>query len=200
MKKTYSIPRSHKTWKWLIALSSRGDKTSYGTSRCAYLLFSEVLNLKGEKVIELGTGAGWSAEAFLLALELTGGRLWSVDIRPRKATLNKLDKMGFRNRYSFYQGDSLDFAEKWDKGKADIVFIDTSHRYRQTLKELDAYSPIVNNNGTIFLHDALSHITYKTSEKTYGVLKAVKRWLRYNKGWSFYLYYTPYGLGKLKKK
>lgn len=197
MNEVYAISREHKTWKHLIELSSRGDEVGgYGTSRCVYILFSEVINLDAKKVIELGTGGGWSTEAFLLGLEITNGHLWTIDIRPCEATIERLKNYGFD--FTFWQGDSLNFIKTWDKGKVEIVYIDTSHTFEQTLKELNAYAPLVKDEGAILLHDILTHNTYQDSY--YCVYKAVNEWLKSNPEWQLYIYYTPYGLGKLKRK
>jgi predicted O-methyltransferase YrrM len=37
--------------------------------------------------------------------------------------------------------------------KIDVLFIDTDHTYRQTLKELVKFAPWVRDNGVIILHD-----------------------------------------------
>jgi len=191
------VPKHSKTWQRLAELAAQGNPTSYGTSRCAYFFFSEVMTQRAHRVIELGTGSGESAEAFLLALELTRGHLWTVDIRPCDDVVKRLRKQHGK-RFTFYQGDSLDFAVEWDRGKADIVFIDTSHTYEQTLKELEAFALLLKDGGTMFLHDVLAHITY--DDPQYGVMQAIEEWLKTNTGWEFKFYYTPYGLGILKHK
>jgi cephalosporin hydroxylase len=37
--------------------------------------------------------------------------------------------------------------------KCDILFIDTSHAYMHTLRELEAWMPFVRPGGTVLLHD-----------------------------------------------
>lgn len=191
------LPQHHPNWRRLAELSAQGDSVSYGTSRCAYIFFSEVMRQRARKVIELGTGSGESAEAFLLALELTRGHLWTVDIRQRDEVIDRLRKR-YGKRFIFYKGDSLDFVKEWDKGKVDIIFIDTSHTYEQTLRELEVYTPLLKEDGTIYLHDVLAHITY--SDPQYGVMKAIETYREQNPGWEFKVFYTPYGLGEMKRK
>ena len=191
------LPQHHPNWRRLAELSAQGDPLNYGTSRCAYILFSEVMRHRARRVIELGTGSGESTEAFLLALELTRGHLWTVDIRPRDEVVGRLGKR-YGKRFTFHQGDSLDFVATWTKGKADIIFIDTSHTYEQTLRELELFAPLLKEDGTIYLHDALSHITY--SDPQYGVMKAIETYREQNPGWTFKVFYTPYGLGEMKRK
>lgn len=100
--------------------------------------------LDAKHVIELGTRSGVSTIAWLHALNETGGRLTSVDLDPKPA-------LGDWPHWSFIQGDDLAVAD--DLEPADIVFIDTSHHYAQTVAELERYRHLVNPGGVICLHD-----------------------------------------------
>lgn len=99
-----------------------------------------------KKVIELGTRSGVSTVAWLYGLDLTDGHLWSVDLdRPPNLP---------SDRWTFLQGNDLDvdvFTALPDA--VDIVFIDTSHMYEQTLAELNLYRWKIRDGGTIVLHD-----------------------------------------------
>lgn len=78
---------------------------------------------------------------------MTGGHLWSVDLDPQPA-------LDVDAGWTFIQGDDLDPAVlRQLPPAADIVFIDTSHRYDQTLAELNVYYPRVRAGGKIVLHD-----------------------------------------------
>jgi len=104
--------------------------------------------LQATKVIELGTRGGVSTIAWLYGLELTDGHLWSVDIQPAPEHTNAW------SRWTFLLGDDLDpdvLGQLPDL--ADIVFIDTSHWYEQTLAELNLYRAKVRPGGRIVLHD-----------------------------------------------
>jgi len=104
--------------------------------------------LQAKKVIELGTRGGVSTIAWLYGLELTAGHLWSVDIQPAPEHTDAW------SRWTFLLGDDLDpdvFGQLPDL--ADIVFIDTSHWYEQTLAELNLYRAKVRPGGRIVLHD-----------------------------------------------
>lgn len=107
--------------------------------------------LQAKKVIELGTRGGVSTIAWLFGLEITDGHLWSVDIDPAPELANE--------RWTFIHGDDLDpkvFNALPDS--ADVVFIDTSHDYQQTLAELHLYKWKVRPGGRIVLHDTeLAH-------------------------------------------
>ncbi len=106
-------------------------------------------HLNATTIIELGTRGGVSTIAWLYGLEHQG-QLWSVDIDPAP-------ELPY-DHWTFIQGDDLDpkiVASLPDK--ADIVFIDTSHAYLQTWKELNIYRWRVRPGGKIVLHDTELH-------------------------------------------
>lgn len=105
-----------------------------------------VETLDAQHVIELGTRTGVSTIAWLYALAKTGGSLVSVDLDERPP-------IGEYDHWSFIQGDDLDPFVIEQLEPADIVFIDTSHHYRQTAAELETYLPLVRPGGVICLHD-----------------------------------------------
>ena len=105
-----------------------------------------VEQLDATQVVELGTRSGISTIAWLYALE-GRGHLWSVDLQPAPY-------LGEYDHWTFLQGDdcSQPILEALP-GDVDIVFIDTSHDYQHTLRELQLYSQAVRHGGRILLHD-----------------------------------------------
>jgi cephalosporin hydroxylase len=102
--------------------------------------------LDAKKVIELGTRGGVSTIAWLYGLKWTGGHCWSVDID--EAPDLKL------NHWTFIQGDDLDPNTVCQlPDEADVVFIDTTHSFEDTLAELNVYQYKVRPGGRIVLHD-----------------------------------------------
>lgn len=108
------------------------------------MFVSLVAELDATKVIELGTRGGVSTVAWLYALQ-GRGHLWSVDLDP--APFDYPD-------WTFIEGDDCsDAVLAQMPAEADIVFIDTSHAYDHTLKELEKYTPLVRPGGRVLLHD-----------------------------------------------
>ena len=106
------------------------------------------VSMNAQKVVELGVRWGTSTVAWLHGLEQTGGRLWSIDIDPAPDWLQ-------HPAWSFYRGDdlsagALDWIPSYD---LDIVFVDTSHMFEQTTRELLTYAQFVRPGGVIVLHD-----------------------------------------------
>ena len=65
----------------------------------------------------------------------------------------------------------------------DWVYLDSTHEYEDTLKELEAISPKMKNDGLICGHD------YKENpkHKHHGVAKAINDWLLANKDYVLYI-------------
>ena len=100
--------------------------------------------LNARHVIELGSRSGVSTVAWLYALEQTGGHLTSVD-------LDVAPQIGVWPHWRHIQANDLDVVDTLEP--ADIVFIDTSHAYQQTIDELRAYRKLVRPGGVIVCHD-----------------------------------------------
>lgn len=100
-------------------------------------------------VVELGTRTGVSTVAWLYALE-GRGLVTSVDLDPAP-------DIGEWPHWRFVRGDDLDPAVVTRVGSPapDIVFIDTSHHYRQTRRELEVYRWVVKPGGLIVCHDTM---------------------------------------------
>ena len=103
---------------------------------------------RGKQVIELGVRGGNSAAAFLAAVELDGGHVWSVDIVAPHVPTEWHDSP----LWDFLLGDDLSLAEQLPDG-VDVVFVDTSHTFMQTLCEIDTYAPKVRAGGVMLFHD-----------------------------------------------
>lgn len=107
-----------------------------------------VEELDARHVIELGTRTGVSTVAWLYALARTGGRLTSVDVDPQP-------EIGSFAHWTFVQGDDCDPAVVSALDDADIVFIDTSHLFEHTARELRIYRHLVRPGGVLVLHDTM---------------------------------------------
>lgn len=141
-----------------------------------------------EHVLELGTRSGVSTVAWLYGLELTDGRLTSVDLEPAP-------KIGPYDRWTFVQGNDLNPDLICGLDRADIVFIDTTHFYEQTVSELNLYRWLVKVGGIMVLHDTeLIRPEYAPASPTYPVKKAVKEFCDAN-GYDVTFHKNCNGLG-----
>lgn len=121
-----------------------------------------------ETVIELGTRTGVSTIAWLHGLD-GHGHLWSVDVDDKPP-------IGDYDHWSFIRGDDCSgevFTALPDD--VDIVFIDTSHAYQHTLRELHLYRWKIRPGGMMLLHDTeLARPFDLPGEKPYPVKRAIE--------------------------
>lgn len=155
-------------------------------------LVEMVHELHASHVIELGTRTGVSTVAFLHALRATEGRLTSVDIDERP-------DIGEHERWEFVQGDDLDPDVVEQLDEADIVFIDTSHLYEQTRRELNTYRWLVRPGGLMVLHDTelFRPETAQVGEPPFPVRKAIDEFIA-ETGFAFKNFTGCNGLGVIQ--
>lgn len=151
------------------------------------------VSLKAKIIIELGVRTGESTIPFLEALQVTDGHLWSVDSCACEDAKKKMKEYGLDGRWTFTMLDDLDYGRNvWDKSKlADIIFIDTSHEYKQTKEEISLFEPLLRPGGLMMFHDTVSHAA--------GVLKPIQEFLIGHPGWKFDNFQNCNGLGILRK-
>ncbi len=111
-------------------------------------------------VVELGSFVGWTSAHLALALQARGGtgRLICVDYMTEYLELvrGNLRRHGLDALFTPVRGMSLDAAVLAALPPLlDIVFLDTSHDYPETLHEILAYAPRLAPGGCLVLHDSV---------------------------------------------
>lgn len=108
-------------------------------------LVTLVEKLNAQRVCELGVRTGVSTVAWLEGLRRTGGHLWAVDV----------DECPIEHRQlTSIRGDDCSpevVAQIPDD--LDIVFVDTSHLYVHTQREIELYLPKLAIGGCMVFHD-----------------------------------------------
>lgn len=98
-------------------------------------------------------GSGNSTAALLAGCQVTGGRVWSVDIKvPDEGIHGAVLESSL---WTFTLGDSLEAVEECPR-PIDLLFIDSAHDYEHTIAELRAYAPLVRKGGVVVMHDTTS--------------------------------------------
>ncbi len=155
-------------------------------------------------LLELGVARGISTIGLLYTCKENNAHLWSVDIASEKKddegalrfvlrTKEYVKSLGLEKYWTFTQCDDLEY--ECDR-EYDLIFIDTSHKYDQTLLELEKFSKFIKTGKTIFLHD--THLSPDVARAIKSFMLAdqkkhkSKRWIHEECG-------TLYGLGMLKR-
>lgn len=151
------------------------------------------VDLDAQIVVELGVRSGMSTVAFLAAMEQTGGMLWSCDINQPRVP----EEISEHPQWTFMWGDDLELVAA--APECDVLFIDTSHHYAQTLAELSAYAP--KTRKVILLHDTqLEWPDGAPGWPTFPVRKAALDFQASYDGWDWSEFTHNNGLGVLTRK
>jgi cephalosporin hydroxylase len=126
-------------------------------------LFIESIKIEPKFILELGVGPGESSFVLGKVAQLFAAKFVSVDrndcchIRPYEDWI-------------FIHKDDIEFANEFAEWCAaneiepriDILFLDTSHLFEHTLREIKAYLPFMSDKSKVFLHDTnLSEFIYR---------------------------------------
>jgi predicted O-methyltransferase YrrM len=115
-------------------------------------LYMLAVEFNAKNMLELGVRGGESTIALLQAAKEIGGSLTSIDIAPCPTAKERVREYGFESYWIFILGD--DCTLDWNR-PINLLFIDTTHEYEHTLKELTKYEPSVVPKGIIILHDTM---------------------------------------------
>jgi len=155
-------------------------------------LYKLVLLVNAKTVIELGVNTGESTVALLEAVHETKGTLISVDRQELPSVRPMLSSYGLVERWKFYLSEDIAFGIEWPTGEqVDLVFVDTTHEYEQTKKEIEVYEPILRPGGVMVFHDTVTHQE--------GVQKPIDEFLESHPGWKYENKANCNGLGILYK-
>lgn len=118
------------------------------------LLHDTAASIPGCRVLELGTRKGNSTLAFLAGVQESGGHVWSVDIYPCDRDPDGMGPWAGCPLWTFTRGDDLHPAVvRAQPPQVDVLFVDTSHLYGETVAELQLYMPKVVPGGVALFHD-----------------------------------------------
>lgn len=132
--------------------------------------------LEAQTILELGVRSGCSTKAFLEAARILDAKVTSVDI-------DDCSRVTTDPRWTFHHMDSLAYNPPHN---FDVIFIDTSHTYEQTIQELNKFVPYAN--GVVLLHDTIS---------CPPVMEAIQHYLLDNDVYCFENHENNNGLGVL---
>ncbi len=152
-------------------------------------LYDLVLELKATCVLELGVRGGESTIALLEGVHVSNGSLLSIDISPCTEARAIIESYGLGSRWTFRQGDDLEAGLYMLHliQMFDLIFIDTSHEYEHTVKEIQLFRNLLRSGGAMVFHDTAT---------CPGVLKAIQENLA---DWPSEFRMNNNGLGILRK-
>lgn len=132
-------------------------------------LFIQALKKNPGLIVELGVDVGQSTYALERVAKLCSSALVSVD------KMDCRDGSSYQD-WEFVQSDDIEFAkifEVWCSKKniepvIDVLFIDTSHLYEQTLSEIKNWFQFLSADAKVFFHDTNLSTIYSRKNGTLG--------------------------------
>lgn len=139
------------------------DFSSFGSTKASDIsdhlhLLNLLTHLIGPKVIvELGTRGGESTRVFVRYVNKNQCEGIGVDLSPKPNWMKRSDRWKHFVSDDCILGETLSVSGHWPDGKQlrpiDLLFIDTSHEYSHTVRELGIWRPLVRKSGWIIFHD-----------------------------------------------
>lgn len=119
-----------------------------------YYRFLGILSREIKPVVSVVLGVCGGGDCLHMALGNPNGLVVGVDYQDDHPEQIEHIKKACPN-FVFYLGDSCESAETiYQKyGKVSLLFIDTSHTYEQTIKEMEAWKPYLNKGHVICFDD-----------------------------------------------
>lgn len=165
---------------------------------------------RARRVLQLGTFLGYSSVVLgdVLAAPNHDWRFVSVDPNPQYNAISK--------KYTDMAG--LDCVEYWDGASEseqivaraaleqwDAIYIDTTHQYEQTCKEIALYTALAQPQTIIMFHDASTHAQTLDLGGQGGVKRAFTEFLAARPDWQGMIFERPafrglFGVGVMTRK
>jgi predicted O-methyltransferase YrrM len=141
-------------------------------------------------MVQCGHYMGFSALLCGFFFRIIGAKhaLFSIDIDTNATEFTKkyIHRAGLEDYVHLELSDSADSRlphlarEYFQQSDISLVFIDSSHQYGHTLRELDLWYPALPPGGLILLHDVSQFASTFDTTNSGGVYRAVTEWQKRN--------------------
>ena len=140
-------------------------------------IFIEALSVNPKLIVELGVGPGQSTFILERVARLCGAKMVSVDIREEVSSATDWKD------WIFVNDDDIEFSNRFhqwmDKNNCgpniDVLFIDTSHKYEHTVREIESWFKFLKPGSVVMFHDSNSGLIYRYRDGGIGIGYSIKR-------------------------
>jgi len=117
-------------------------------------LFFYSLKTDPQLILEVGISSGESSRALHDVCELCDARLIGIDIVPWTK-----ESYADKKHAQWLLMNSLNFGEYYANSEFkntlfDVIFLDTSHLFQETMQEIKILTPLLKKNGVMMFHDS----------------------------------------------
>ena len=175
------------------------------------VLASLLVSSGARRVLQFGTFLGGSAVVIgdIINAANVGAQLVSVD--PNKqynATAKRYtDMAGLSKVCEYWDGEDTapEIVARATGQVWDFIYLDTTHQYAQTARELEVIASLALPQTVVAMHDASRHAQSLDLEQAGGVKRALAEFLDKNKNWEGMTFEQPafrglFGIGAMKMK
>ncbi len=149
-------------------------------------LYALLANNDISSVLQLGTWMGFSTVVLADALKR------SIAIRPRQITFDTVEndipvhnkarqfiaRAGLQDLVRCFDGSTLDGQVMESLlPEYDFIYVDSSHSYQETKREIELYYPRLRTEGVIVFHDASKYAAIWDPTNQGGVRHALDEWV-----------------------
>lgn len=155
------------------------------------LLHGFIMGNRVERIVQLGTCAGYSALllGWMLRRLAAEHALFSLDIDEQMCAISRrwIGRAGLSDVVEIARGDStaaesVVVARHYLGVPPDLILIDSSHQYHDTAAELALWYPALASGGLIVLHDVSAFAAGFDVTGAGGVRRAFEEWRRKTPG------------------
>jgi hypothetical protein len=172
---------------WFSDTDERFSSTGEANVPALSLLIGLISGNAFKHIVQCGHYVGYSTLliGFLLRRMQRVSALFSIDIDPivTEYTATWVERAQLDRQVSLTVADSADpelplrARDYFGGASPELVFIDSSHQYRHTLKELDLWYEALPRGGLLVLHDTSRFAAGFDSTGEGGVFRAVSEWI-----------------------
>jgi predicted O-methyltransferase YrrM len=150
------------------------------------LLYALLANNSFTSVLQLGTWMGFSTIVFADALKRSAAihknspTLDTVEcnVTVHRRARNFIERAQHQDIVRCHDGDSTDpELIKQLLPQYDFIYVDSSHTYEGTAREIELYYPRLKSEGLMAFHDSSRHAVAWDPSKKGGVRKALDEWI-----------------------
>ncbi len=136
----------------LIAIRSNDDFARVSATRARNLKVLLAAAEGRRRVVELGTGSAWTTISLALADPTRLVDSYDVVSRPRERYL-RLVGPACRSRLRFFEQSGEQGPGDVARDPVDLLYIDSSHGCEETIREVEAWRPVLAPAATIVFDD-----------------------------------------------
>src|SRR5438105_3745737 len=119
------------------------------------------------------------------------GTIWTIDnlIESQQlAIISDININGWGKNIHLIESDSAEYSKSWPKDKKiDLLYIDTSHMYDLTFRELNGWVPLMKSGGIVAMDDFLPTAVHKAFFDWFQASKFIPKKIEID----FYEYTNP---------